>query len=127
MRRRRRYDRSIAPVLSMFLFGSFLVLGTSPGSLFFDSVLSFVSPYVQAVFLIALVLIIYLLYDQVYLPLQQLNKAFRWGGVLAAVSLVMAFLDGVYLLVDEKGAVFLLASLLLWKVTVLLSYGKRRR
>jgi len=111
----------------MFLFGSFLVLGTSPGSLFFDSVLSFVSPYVQAVFLIALVLIIYLLYDQVYLPLQQLNKAFRWGGVLAAVSLVMAFLDGVYLLVDEKGAVFLLASLLLWKVTVLLSYGKRRR
>jgi len=127
MRRRRRYDRSIAPVLSMFLFGLFLVLGTSPGSLFFDSVLSFVSPYVQAVFLIALVLIIYLLYDQVYLPLQQLNKAFRWGGVLAAVSLVMAFLGGVYLLVDEKGAVFLLASLLLWKVTVLLSYGKRRR
>ena len=127
MRRRRRYDRSIAPVLSMFLFGLFLVLGTSPGSLFFDSVLSFVSPYVQAVFLIALVLIIYLLYDQVYLPLQQLNKAFRWGGVLAAVSLVMAFLGGVYLLVDEKGAVFLVASLLLWKVTVQLSYGKRRR
>ena len=127
MRRRRRYDRSIAPVLSMFLFGLFLVLGTSPGSLFFDSVLSFVSPYVQAVFLIALVLIIYLLYDQVYLPLQQLNKAFRWGGVLAAVSLVMAFLGGVYLLVDEKGAVFLLASLLLWKVTVQLSHRKRRR
>lgn len=39
----------------------------------------------------------------------------------------MAFLGGVYLLVDEKGAVFLVASLLLWKVTVQLSYGKRRR
>ncbi|MHC1680767.1 MAG: hypothetical protein AB9860_05920 [Methanomassiliicoccales archaeon] len=127
MRRRRRYDRSMAPVLSMFLFGLFLVLGTSPGSLFFDSILSLVSPYVQVAFLIALVLIVYLLYDQVYVPLQQLNRAFRWGGVLAAVSLVLAFLGGVYLLIDEKGAVFLLVSLLLWKLTVQLSYRKRRR
>ncbi len=117
----------MAPVLSMFLFGLFLVLGTSPGSLFFDSVLSLVSPYVQAAFLIALVLVVYLLYDQVFVPLQQLSKAFRWGGVLAAVSLVMAFLGGLYLLVDEKGAVFLLVSLLLWKLTVQLSYRKRRR
>lgn len=127
MRRRRRYDRSLAPVLSMFLFGLFLVLGTSPGSLFFDSVISLVSPYVQAAFIIALVLVIYLLYDQVYVPLQQLSGAFRWGGVLAAVSLVVAFLGGIYLLVDEKGAIFLLVSLLLWKLTVQLSYRKRRR
>jgi len=127
MRRRRRYDRSLAPILSMFLFGLFLVLGTSPGSLFFDSVLSLVSPYVQAAFLIALVLVVYLLYDQVYVPLQQLSKAFRWGGVLAALSLTMAFLGGIYLLVDERGAVFFLLSLLLWKLTVRLSYRKRRR
>jgi hypothetical protein len=111
----------------MFLFGLFLVLGTSPGALFFDSVLSLVSPYVQAAFLLALVLIVYLLYDQVYVPLQQLSKAFRWGGVLAAISLTMAFLGGIYLLVDEKGAVFFLLSLMLWKLTVRLSYRKRRR
>ncbi|MHC1709358.1 MAG: hypothetical protein AB9819_03000 [Methanomassiliicoccales archaeon] len=127
MRRRRRYDRSLAPVLSMFLFGLFLMLGTSPGSLFFDSVLSLVSPFVQAAFLIALVLVVYLLYDQVYVPLQELNRAFRWGGLLAAVSLVLAFLGGIFLLVDGKGAVFLLVSLLLWKLTVQLSYRKRRR
>jgi len=126
MRRRRRYDRSLAPVLSMFLFGLFLVLGTSPGSLIFDSVLSLVSPYVQAAFLIALVLVIYLLYDQVYVPLQQLSSAFRWGGILAAVSLALAFLGGVFLLVDGKGVIFLLLSLLLWKLTVHLSYRKRR-
>jgi len=125
MRRRRRYDRSLAPVLSMFLFGLFLVLGTSPGSLIFDSVLSLVSPYVQAAFLIALVLIIYLLYDQVYVPLQQLSSAFRWGGILAAVSLATAFLGGVFLLVDRKGVIFLILSLLLWKLTVHLSYRKR--
>ena len=109
----------------MFLFGLFLVLGTSPGSLIFDSVLSLVSPYVQAAFLIALVLVIYLLYDQVYVPLQQLSSAFRWGGLLAAVSLALAFLGGVFLLVDGKGVFFLLLSLLLWKLTVHLSYRKR--
>ncbi len=125
--RRRRYDRSLAPILSMFLFGLFLVLGTSPGSLFFDSVLSLVSPYVQAAFLLALVLVVYLLYDQVYVPLQQIGRAYRWGGVLAMVSLVLAFLGGIFLLVDEKGAVFLLVSILLWKATVQLSYRKRRR
>ncbi|HPR99185.1 MAG TPA: hypothetical protein PLC39_07800 [Methanomassiliicoccales archaeon] len=127
MRRRRSYDRSLAPVFSMFLFGLFLVLGTSPGSLFFNSVLSLVSPYVQAAFLIALVLVVYLLYDQVYVPLQQLSRAFRWGGVMAAVSLTMAFLGGLYLLIDEKGVIFLLVSLLLWKLTVQMSYRKRRR
>jgi len=111
----------------MFLFGLFLVLGTSPGSLFFDSVLSLVSPYVQAAFLLALVLVVYLLYDQVYVPLQQIGRAYRWGGVLAMVSLVLAFLGGIFLLVDEKGAVFLLVSILLWKATVQLSYRKRRR
>jgi hypothetical protein len=127
MRRRRRYDRSLAPVLSMFLFGLFLVLGTSPGSLIFDEVLSLVSPYVQAAFLLALVLVVYLFYDQVYVPLEQLNRAFRWGGVMAAVSLAMAFLGGVFLLVDEKGVLFLMLSLLSWKLTVHLSYRKRRR
>ena len=110
----------------MFLFGLFLVLGASPGSLFFDSVLSLVSPYVQAAFLLALVLIVYLLYDQVYVPLQQIGKAYRWGGVLAIVSLVMAFFGGIYLLVDGTGAVLLLASMLMWKLTVHLSYRKRR-
>jgi ABC-type multidrug transport system permease subunit len=126
-RTRRRRDRSVLPILSMFLFGLFLMLGTSPGSVFFDSVFSLVSPYVQAAFLLALVLVVYLLYDQVYVPLQQLNKAFRWGGVLAMVSLVLAFLGGIYLLVDEKGVAFLLMALLLWKLTVQLSYRKRRR
>ncbi|OPX59198.1 MAG: hypothetical protein A4E30_01344 [Methanomassiliicoccales archaeon PtaB.Bin215] len=125
--RRRRNDRSITPILSMFLFGLFLVLGTSPGSLFFDSVFSLVSPYVQAAFLLFLVLVIYLLYDQVYVPFQQIKKAFRWGGVLAIVSLVLAFLGGVFLLVDQKGVVFLLVSLLMWKLTVQLSYRKRWR
>ena len=117
----------MTPVLSMFLFGLFLVLGISPGSLIFDSVLSLVSPYVQAAFLLALALAIYLLYDQVYVPLQQLSRAFRWGGVMAAVSLTMAFLGGVFLLVDGKGAIFLLLSLVSWKLAVHLSYRKRRR
>jgi len=125
--RRRRNDRSMTPVLSMFLFGLFLVLGTSPGSLIFDSVLSLVSPYVQAAFLLALALVSYLLYDQVYVPLQQLSRAFRWGGFMAAISLTMAFLGGVFLLVDGKGAVFLLLSLLSWKRAGHLSYRKRRR
>lgn len=111
----------------MFLFGLFMVLGTSPGSLFFDSVMSFVSPYLQAAFLIALILIVYLLYDQIYVPLQQLNRSFRWGGILAAVSLVMAFLGGIFLLVDEKGVIFLTLALLSWKLTVYLSYRKRWR
>lgn len=109
----------------MFLFGLFLVLGTSPGSLFFDSVLSLVSPYVQAAFLLVLVLVIYLLYDQVYVPLQQLYQALKWGGALAIVSLIFAFLGGCYLLVNENGIVFFLISLLLWKLTVYLTYRKR--
>lgn len=113
-------------MLSLFLFGLFLVLGTSPGSLFFDSVLSLVSPYVQAAFLLVLVLVVYLLYDQVYVPMQQLYQAFRWGGALAIVSLILAFLGGCYLLVDEKGVVFFLSSLMLWKLTVYLTYRKRR-
>jgi hypothetical protein len=125
-RGRRRRDRSVLPVLSLFLFGLFLVLGTSPGSLFFDSVISLVSPYVQAAFLLVLVLVVYLLYDQVYVPLQQLFQAFRWGGSLAIVSLIFAFLGGCYLLVDEKGILFFLVSLILWKLTVYLAYRKRR-
>jgi len=125
-RTRRRRDRSVLPVLSLFLFGLFLVLGTSPGSLIFDSVISLVSPYVQAAFLLVLVLVIYLLYDQVYVPLQQLFQAFRWGGALAIVSLIFAFLGGCYLLVDETGIVFFLVSLILWKLTVYLAYRKRR-
>ncbi|MCG7844858.1 MAG: hypothetical protein MIO90_05450 [Methanomassiliicoccales archaeon] len=124
--KRRRRDRSVLPVLSMFLFGLFLVLGASPGSLIFDSALSFVSPYLQVAFILVLILAIYILYDQVIVPLQQLIHAFRWGGVLAIVSLVLAFLGGFYLLVSEMGIVFFLISLLLWKLTVYLSYKKRR-
>jgi hypothetical protein len=124
--RRRRRDRSVLPVLSMFLFGLFLVLGTSPGSLIFDNAFSFVSPYLQAAFILVLILAIYILYDQVIVPLQQMIHAFRWGGVLAIVSLILAFLGGFYLLVSELGIVFFLISLLLWKLTVYLSYKKRR-
>lgn len=125
-RRRKRYDRSLVPVLSMFLLGLFLVLGTSPGSLIFDGVVSLVSPYLQAAFILVLVLTIYILYDQVIVPLQQLMRAMRWGGVLAIVSLMLAFLGGFYLLVSEMGVLFFLISLLLWKLTVYLSYKKRR-
>jgi len=120
--KRRRRDRSVLSVLSMFLFGLFLVLGTSPGSLVFDSFVRFVSPYLQVAFLMVLVVTFYLLYDQVYVPLQQLFRVMRWGGGLALVSLVLAFLGGYFLLVSEIGVLFLLVSLALWKVTVYLSY-----
>ena len=126
-RKRRRRDRSILPVLSMFLFGLFLVLGVSPGSLIFDNVVSYISPYVQVAVLLFLALTVYLLYDQVLIPLQQLMHAFRWGGALAIISLVLAFLGGYYLLVSERGVLFFLISVLLWKLTVYLSYKKRRR
>jgi len=46
---------------------------------------------------------------------------------MAAISLTMAFLGGVFLLVDGKGAVFLLLSLVSWKLAVHLSFRKRRR
>mgnify|MGYP001578477398 FL=1 len=110
----------------MFLLGLFLVLGTSPGSLIFDSVVSLVSPYLQAAFILILVLTIYILYDQVIVPLQQLMRAMRWGGVLAIVSLILAFLGGYYLLVSQMGVLLFLISLMLWKLTVYLSYKRRR-
>jgi len=107
----------------MFLFGLFLVLGTSPGSLVFDSFVKFVSPYLQVAFLLVLIVAVYLLYDQVYVPLQQMFRAMKWGGGLALMSLTLAFLGGYFLLVSEAGVLFLLFSLALWKLTVYLSYG----
>ncbi|MCE5297027.1 MAG: hypothetical protein LLG16_08000 [Euryarchaeota archaeon] len=45
-RRRRRLDRSFKPIWSMFLFGLFLTIGLSPGSLIFNTAFDLVSPYI---------------------------------------------------------------------------------
>lgn len=121
-RRWKKRDRSVLPVLSMFIFGLFMVLGASPGSLLFDDLVNAISPYVQVAFLIALIIAVYLLYDQVYVPLQHIYRAYRWGGVMAIVSLLFAFLGGYYLLVDQRGMLFFLISLVLWKISVHFSY-----
>ena len=106
----------------MFIFGLFMVLGASPGSVIFDDIVNAISPYVQAAFIIGLIVAVYLLYDQVYVPLQHIYKAYRWGGALAIVSLILAFLGGCYLLVDQRGMLFFIISLALWKISVHLSY-----
>ncbi|OPX59332.1 MAG: hypothetical protein A4E29_01280 [Methanomassiliicoccales archaeon PtaB.Bin134] len=110
----------------MFLLGLFTVLGVSPSSLIFDELVNAMSPLLQAAILVLLIVAVYLIYDQVVVPLRQMYKAYRWGGIMAATSLCLAFLGGYYLLVDELGMVLLIISLALWKLTVYQFRRKRR-
>lgn len=106
----------------MFLLGLFTVLGTSPGSLLFEGLVNTISPMVQAAAVLLVLIFVYFLYDQVYEPLDRMFKAYRWGGMLAMVSLGLAFVGGLTILVDARGMVLFLLSLGLWKLTVRLSY-----
>lgn len=110
----------------MFLLGLFTVLGVSPSSLIFDELVNAMSPLLQAAILVLLIVAVYLIYDQVVVPLRQMYKAYRWGGIMAIASLCLAFLGGYYLLVDELGMVLLIISLALWKLTVYQFRRKRR-
>ena len=127
MPRRRRSDRSLTPVLSMFLLGLFTVLGVSPGSLIFNEVVNAISPLLQVAMIVLIIVAVYFIYDQVVVPLRQMCRAYRWGGVMAIASLCLAFVGGYYLLVDELGVMLLIAALALWKLTVHLYTRRRRR
>jgi hypothetical protein len=118
MPRRRRYrrDRSLTPVLSMFLIGLFTVIGLSPGALVFDMVVGTISPYVQYAFLIALLIFIYFVYDSIVTPLRHLFGAYRTCGIIGLVSLVLAFLGGLFIFVEITGMMYLIISMILWKV-----------
>jgi amino acid transporter len=118
MPRRRRYrkDRSLTPVLSMFLIGLFTVIGLSPGALVFDLAVDTISPYVQYAFLIVLIVFIYFVYDSIVTPLKHLFRAYRTIGILGLVSLILAFLGGLFLFVEVTGIVYLVVSMAIWKV-----------
>jgi len=104
------------PVLSMFLIGLFTVIGLSPGALIFDAVVGTISPYVQYAFLIALAIFIYFVYDSIVTPLRHLFGAYRTCGVIGLVSLVLAFLGGLFIFVEITGMLYLIISMILWKV-----------
>ena len=70
----------------MFLLGLFTVLGVSPSSLIFDELVNAMSPLLQAAILVLLIVAVYLIYDQVVVPLRQMYKAYRWGGIMAATD-----------------------------------------
>jgi hypothetical protein len=117
MRRRKRYDRSFRPVLAMFLFGLFMVLGISPGSLIFDTVVGSLTPYVQYAALIGLLVMLYLLYGNVLSPLIRMFHAYRTCGILGVIALVLAFLGGIYIFIEWHGLAYLIASMVLWKIS----------
>ncbi|MDD1746726.1 MAG: hypothetical protein LUQ16_03085, partial [Methanomassiliicoccales archaeon] len=103
-------------VLSMFLIGLFTVIGLSPGALVFDRAVDTISPYVQYAFLIVLVVFIYFVYDSIVTPLKHLFGAYRTCGILGLVSLVLAFLGGLFLFVQVTGIIYLIISMAIWKV-----------
>ncbi len=66
------------------------------------------------------------LYDRVVVPLRQMCKAYRWGGIMAIASLCLAFLGILSAGGPELGMVLLIISLALWKLTVYQFRRKRR-
>jgi len=100
----------------MFLIGLFTVIGLSPGSMVFDLAVETISPYVQYAFLIALAVFIYFVFDAIVTPLKHLFGAYRTCGILGLVSLILAFLGGLFLFVEVNGMIYLIISIAIWKV-----------
>ncbi|HSV42569.1 MAG TPA: hypothetical protein VLH13_04075 [Methanomassiliicoccales archaeon] len=118
MHRRRYRDRSLRPVVSMFLLGLFFVLGFSPGSIMFEVAVEAMGQYLQYAAYLALIIMAYFVYDNVYCPLRQISNAYRSGQVLGILAMVFAFLAGALVFVDWNGLLLLAISIVLWKVAV---------
>jgi hypothetical protein len=102
----------------MFLFGLFITIGFSPGSLIFDTAIDVLSPYITFAALLVLIVLLYVIYDSVYSPLSHLFKGYRTGGVLGIVALVLALVAGLNIFVHYSGVVMLILSMITWKLAV---------
>ena len=102
----------------MFLFGLFLTLGFSPGSIIFQVIIDEISPFISFAAIIALIVMLYFVYDSIISPLSDLRHGFKANGVIGLIALVMAMFAGIYFLINIGGVVLLIMAAAFWKVSV---------
>lgn len=102
----------------MFLFGLFITIGFSPGSLIFNTAIDLVSPYVTIASMLILIVLLYFIYDSIYAPLSELFKGFKTGGILGIVALIFALIAGINIFVHYSGVVMLILAIITWKLAV---------
>jgi len=117
-RRRKRTDRSLKPIWSVFLFGLFITIGFDPGAMIFDIALDVAKQYISAAAVIVLIVLLYFVYNSIYSPISQLKKGYRAGGIIGIIALVLAFIAGLNVFVHYSGIIMLILAIMTWKIAV---------
>ena len=117
-RRRKRY-KSVKPIISMFTFGLFGTLGFSPGGVLFNTFVNETEKYVQYAAIIALLLIVWFMHDQIITPIKTMWRGYRICGGLGIIGMLFAFLAGFFIVTRlEPGLILLGAAFGAWFIAI---------
>jgi hypothetical protein len=120
-RRRYRHRRRWAPIISLFLLGVFTAIGLSPSSIIFQTAVSMLEPYIQYAALVAAVIVLFFIWDSIISPILSLFKAFKAGGIVGIFGACLAYLGGLLFLVNSRGIILTVASIVVWKIALVIA------
>ena len=117
-RRRKRY-RSVKPIISMFTFGLFGTLGFSPGGVLFNTFVNETEKYVQYAAIIALLIIVWFMHDQIITPIKTMWRGYRICGGLGIIGMLLAFLSGFVIVTHlQSGLILIGAAFAAWFIAI---------
>jgi hypothetical protein len=120
-RRRYRHRKRWSPIISLFLLGIFTAIGLSPSSVIFDTAVMMLTPYIQYAALIAALIVLFFIWDSIISPILSLFKAFKSGGIIGIFAACLAYLGGIFFLVNSRGILFTIASIVVWKIALIIA------